>query len=204
MRAKICGIKNHQDAKFSADHGAWAIGFNFYSKSPRYISETLARSIMKTTPNHVLKIGIVPFIAAEEIEPFMYQMELDVLQVYEDVDVEPFVKRKMVLALCVDSTDELPRKEILEQYGYLLLDAPRSTNALIGGTGRLSNWDIAHCLSQSYRLILAGGLTPHNVKKAIQTVHPFAVDVASGVESYLGKKSPILMKQFLSEVNDVT
>lgn len=203
MFAKICGIRTVEEAACALQHGAWALGFNFYPHSSRYISEAQAISVIRTLPKKVLKVGIIAPNMYREAIRFKERLGLDVLQVYEDLEVDSSAKKEMILGLCVNSIDELPSEEILQQYGYVLLDAPRRPTELVGGTGRLSHWAIAQYLSTIYRFILAGGLTPHNVRQAIETVNPFAVDVASGVE-HQGKKSSALIKQFLNEVHDVT
>ena len=91
---------------------------------------------------------------------------------------------------------ELPSTTILNQYAYLLLDASRVGDER-GGTGRLSDWSLAKKLALDYRLILAGGLNPDNIIAAIETVRPYAVDVASGLETSPGIKDPFLVKKFL-------
>ena len=71
------------------------------------------------------------------------------------------------------------------------------------GTGRQSNWELAQRLAKEYRLILAGGLNAHNVRTAINTVHPYAVDAASGLEKSPGVKDAERIQQFLQECHDV-
>ncbi len=204
MKTKICGVQNTEEAMHAVCYGAWAIGFNFYPDSPRYLDKAQAKSMIHGLPSQILKVGVMPAIQSNDVVPFRDELGLDLLQVYEDLDVMPIVKKNMILALALHTAADLPKRDVLEQYGYLLIDAPPSKEGLIGGTGRLSDWSLAKQLSTSYRVILAGGLTPKNVREAVDTVHPFAVDVASGVEFTLGKKSPALMKEFLNEVNDVT
>lgn len=204
MKTKICGVQNTEEAMHAVYYGAWAIGFNFYPDSPRCLDKSQAKSIIRALPNQVLKVGVMPNMQSNEVVSFKNELGLDLLQVYEDIDVAPIVKKNMILALALNTPDELPKRDVLQQYGYLLIDAPPLNAGRIGGTGRLSDWGLAKQLSTSYRVILAGGLTPKNVGEAVRTVHPFAVDVASGVEFAVGKKSPELVKEFLNEVNDVT
>lgn len=201
MRAKICGITNLNDAQTAVQLGAWALGFNFYKPSPRYIEPNKARDIIEQLPSYILKIGIVIDTPDLELANFMETVGLDLIQVYADVDVIPALKKRMILSLQADNEQELLSHEKLSQYGYLLLDTPKSNDGLMGGTGRLCNWKLAAKLAQRYKLLLAGGLTPDNVQLAIETVKPYAVDVASGVQANPGKLDPSLLTQFLRQVN---
>lgn len=201
MRAKICGITQLVDAKAAIAYGAWALGFNFYSQSPRFIAPIAARDIVQQLPSSVLKVGVVIDIPSDELEDLITSTGVDLLQVYEDRPVSTSLKKRMILALQANTVHELPSPDILNEYGYLLLDAPQLKDGLMGGTGRLSNWECAAQLAKQYRLLLAGGLNPQNIQAAIQTVRPYAVDVASGVQSSPGNVDHNLLEQFLRQVN---
>lgn len=200
MRAKICGVTQLSDAKAAIAHGAWALGFNFYLKSPRFIAPVAAKDIIQQLPASVLKVGVVIDHPGNDLEALMTSTGVDLLQVYEDQPVPDSLKQRMILALQIDNMNELPAAEILNQYGYLLLDAPKLQDGLMGGTGRLSNWECAAQLAKQYRLLLAGGLHPQNIQAAIKAVRPYAVDVASGVQSSPGKVDHKLLEQFLRQV----
>lgn len=200
MRAKICGITQIEDALLAAAQGAWAVGFNFYPKSPRYIAPENAHKIIQRLPDSILKVGLVIDTPVSEYENLLDKVGLSLLQVYASVDVSNALKKRMIYCLHANQSSHLPEETVLNQFGYLLLDAPREHDGLLGGTGRLSNWDIARMLSPKYRLILAGGLTPLNVHHAIQQIKPYAVDVASGVQSEPGKLDRALLDDFLTEV----
>ena len=197
MKAKICGITNLEDALFAANNGAWAIGFNFYKQSPRYISFNKAKDIISQLPNNIIKIGIL--IDFTEKEALYAQKLCDFLQVYQNY--APFLVNKgnLILVLRSMTRCELLKHEILQKYEYVILDSPASNDNLLGGTGRLANWELAKELAKDYKLILAGGLNINNINKAINDVNPFAVDVASGVESSPGIKDKMLVKNFLME-----
>ncbi len=203
MRAKICGISTLSDALISVQHGAWALGFNFYTKSPRYISKKLAKLIIDNLPKSVVKIGIFVNTPGDIIANDIEYLGLDLAQVHENIKAPVNLKKRMILSVQASEESELPDSEILKAYGYILLDAPRNENGLLGGTGRMSNWNLANQLSLKYHLILAGGLTPTNVERAINTTRPFAVDVSSGVESAPGIKNQLLIKEFLGACYDV-
>lgn len=191
MRAKICGITNLNDAIVAIKRGAWALGFNFYEQSPRYIRPDIARHIIEQLPDSIIKIGIFIGCSDEGIERIVNAIGLDLAQIYKDKqDRGHRLKKRMILSLQLDSEEELPAPQVLASYEIILLDAS-------GGTGRLSNWVLAANLAKRYKLILAGGLTVDNIEAAIKTVKPYAVDVASGLESVPGVKDKKLIKKFL-------
>lgn len=192
MKAKICGITNVNDGLLAAKNGAWALGFNFYPKSPRYIDMLQAKHIISQLAPSILKVGIFINTPIGIIVDALDHLGLDLAQIYEDVDLPKAYKKRSILALQTIKEDAA-----LKDYGYILLDAPKTDDGLMGGTGRLANWHMAKKLSKSYKLILAGGLNPNNVKGAIDSVHPFAVDVASGVEKSPGIKDAKLVQRFL-------
>ncbi len=204
MRAKICGITTLDDAMLAAQQGAWAVGFNFYQQSPRYVQPAHAKEIIKKLPKSVMKIGIFIDYSSCEIFRHVDEVGLDLIQIYSPIHASQALQKRMILCLQAASQSELPEPEVLQSYGYLLLDAPRHSDGLLGGTGRQSNWILAQSLAKQHRLILAGGLTAENVAAAIQSVNPYAVDVASGIECRPGLKQADRMTQFLERCNHVS
>jgi phosphoribosylanthranilate isomerase len=202
MRAKICGITNLDDALLATQHGAWALGFNLYRGSPRYIPPNKIKKIIQHIPENIIKIGIFIDSPAPDIIKLMSDIDLDYAQIYEPKFNNLDNDFKFILGLNLNSDLELPSETVLRSYHAILVDAPKMSDLKLGGTGRLANWDLAKKLAMKYKLILAGGLTPENVNQAIQYVKPYAVDVASGIEYSLGIKNPILLKQFLSGGKD--
>ena len=201
MRAKICGVTHLDDARLAIQQGAWALGFNFYPQSPRYIEPNAAADIIHALPASVVKVGILIGAQADDATDLMRAVGLDLLQVYEDMEAPLSLKKRMILALQASTHETLPSHDVLSQYAYLLLDAPKGADGVLGGSGRLSDWELAATLARQYPLLLAGGLTPLNVRKAIKAVHPFAVDVASGVQCVPGRVDPSLLQDFLRQVN---
>jgi phosphoribosylanthranilate isomerase len=202
MKTKICGITNLQDALFSITAGAWALGFNFYKPSKRYVEKSLAKEIIGKLPQSILKVGIFIDESDEEIAAIMNETGLDLAQVYKESNAPLSMKKNMILSLRPNHLCDLPDSKILNQYGYLLIDAPATSGGLYGGTGHKAQWDVACTLARDYRLILAGGLNPENVQEAIKAVYPFAVDVASGTEQSPGMKNHNLINQFLKKVQN--
>lgn len=197
MKTKICGITQYEDAQYAIQAGTWMLGFNFYPKSPRYIQPSYALEIISKIKTHILTAGIFvhesPFFVMETMDA----LQLDFAQVYTDIAVPQVYKKRFIFASQARVASELPPAHILSAYGFILLDAYKSTDGLMGGTGRLAQWDLARKLALNYRLILAGGLNVANVKAAIAEVKPFAVDAASGVEIEPGIKDKRLIREFM-------
>jgi phosphoribosylanthranilate isomerase len=202
VRVKICGITNPEDACLVAELGAHAIGLNFFPESPRSISPYMARNILRELPPFVASVGIFVNWASEPVIALSQALRLAAAQLHGDESPQTVAeiakKLPVIKALHIEKGSApagLPRHRAATAF---LLDA--STPGRFGGTGVTTDWDHARALAQSHRIILAGGLTPENVTEAILTVRPFAVDVASGVESLPGKKDPAKLRAFFSEV----
>jgi len=211
FRVKICGITRAEDARAAAEAGADAIGLNFYSASKRYCPPERAKEIASETPAWVCKVGVFVGATAEEIRRICRQVPLDVIQLHGDETPELLRTLRplpLIKALPFAGTAE-PIAEFLlachQQQALprmLLVDA--ATGGRFGGTGEAIDWSLF--ASQRPKLsgmplILAGGLTPDNVATAIRATHPWAVDVASGVESAPGKKSPELVRAFVAQAH---
>ncbi len=199
---KICGITNLQDALAAVEYGADAIGFVFYHKSPRLVSPETAKAIISSLPPFITTVGVFVDEEKSEIEKTASYAGLDVIQLHGS---EPPGKcdfgRKIIKAVRVKTTADI---ESLKQYGNLsafLLDT--YSPSAIGGTGETFNWEIAVEAKRFGRIILAGGLNPGNVEKAIKLVQPYGVDVSSGVEgSEKGKKDHIKLKLFIERAGN--
>lgn len=190
MNIKICGLTTLLDTQYCAQQNPWALGFNFYPDSPRYISPDLAQTLIQSVPKSILKVGVYVNTTYDQLLSDMEQLELDLVQIYSPLNSAPNTfKERVILSLTASTTNDLPPPSTLKSYGYLLLDAPKIDHMLPGGTGRTANWSLAANMAKDYRLILAGGLNPQNVKQATELVNPFAIDLASGLEIAPGIKS---------------
>lgn len=193
MMVKICGITNREDALAAIEGGAAALGFNFYPKSPRYVTPEDAALIARKLPASVWKVGVFVGEPAARIEEIALLLGLDVAQVHGDVPPEHLPRQLRVWkAFRVDSSFH---PSLLDPYPVeaLLLDTPSA--ALHGGTGRTFDWTIARDLGR--RIVLAGGLDASNVRDAIRAVRPWGVDACSRLESSPGRKDHKKMIEFL-------
>lgn len=201
MNIKICGLTNLEDAKHCNQLGAWALGFNFYPKSPRCISHTAAKEIIKALPRSILKVGIYINESYDTLLQRIDDLGLDLVQVYAPLSDAPnSFKDRVILSLQATTKSDLPSASILSSYRYVLLDAPKmDKDGLLGGTGRPANWALAETMAREYPLILAGGINATNVRDAIQAVNPYAVDLASGVEQTPGIKDKSQINRLFEE-----
>lgn len=202
-RVKICGITRPEDALVCAKAGADAIGLMFYVKSPRFITPEVAAEIVAGLPPFVSTVGL--FVNADEtyVRDVLARVPLDCLQFHGDETPEfceqfarPFIK---AIRFQPD-TDLFSQIKHYRKARALLLDT-YDKNAY-GGTGKTFDWKLIP-KQDDMTIILAGGLNPQNVVKAIETVHPYAVDVSGGVEKVKGIKDPELIEQFINEVQCV-
>ncbi len=202
-RVKVCGITRPEDALLAIRLGASALGFNFYSASPRYIAPSAARVIIRQLPPFVMAVGV---FANESEMPRIVETARDAgvsaIQLHgprfpgsiAQADGLPVIR-----AVAVADSFKAEMLAGLEARAFLL-DAYHPN--LSGGTGKSFNWDLARDAGRYGTIILAGGLNPENVGDAIRQVRPFAVDVASGVESAPGRKDPELLRAFFAAVEE--
>jgi phosphoribosylanthranilate isomerase len=203
VRVKICGITNLADAKAAVDLGADALGFNFYEKSVRNIAPAAAYKIIRALPEKVEAAGVFVNWSPQAVIALARAVDLDTVQLHGDEPADTAcavanyfqVMKAMRVGKGFRLTELRPFQSAVRAF---LFDADKSGQ--FGGTGYRTDWTIARRAAKMHDIILAGGLTPENVAEAILYVRPYAVDVASGVESRPGKKDRAKLRQFLSEV----
>jgi len=199
---KICGIKTLEAAKIAVEYGADALGFVF-AESKRKISKEEAKSIIESLPKEVIKIGVFVNASHSELKEIYDYCGLDYVQLHGDETPEFCEELEIPYIRAFGTKEELDSNyiESYNSYGYLF-DAP--AGKYVGGNGVAFDWSLLSNLSAKIRkkLILAGGLNCDNVKKAVEEIHPFMVDVSSGVETD-GVKDINKIKKFIEEVKGV-
>jgi phosphoribosylanthranilate isomerase len=204
VKVKICGITSAIDALMAASAGADAIGFNFFKPSPRYVEPDRARAIRLALPPFLTTVGLFVDRTEEAVTETMQQCGLDCVQLHgkESPRMTANLRRRFATIKAIRVRGEENLKE-LERYeaDAFLLDA--FVSGMPGGTGQTFDWELARRAASRVRLVLAGGLTPDNVAEAVRAARPFAVDVASGVESEPGKKSRKLVTDFVRAAKSV-
>lgn len=205
-RVKICGITNLGDAQLAVKYGADELGFNFYEKSPRYISPENAAAIIGQLPESIIKIGVFVNESVDRISEIVSIAGLDAVQLHGDeehdfvADLHGRLAKNIIKAIRVKNGLEFDEVNRFDAH-FILLDS-FSTNEY-GGSGERFDWTfvdpITVLMPQTY---LAGGLTPENVGEAIKTVRPYAVDVCSRIESEPGKKDEDKLRRFILAVRE--
>ncbi len=203
-RVKICGITRREDAQRAVELGASALGFNFYPPSPRYIAPAAAREIIRKLPPFVATVGVfADEVDCEHVVRVAHQSGVAVVQLHgpkSPARINVLGDLLLIRALSVGEKFDPASLRVLKAAAFLL---DTHDSALRGGTGKTFDWSLARAAKRFGSVILAGGLTPENVAQAVREVRPYAVDVASGVESAPGIKDATKLRAFLAEVRKV-
>ena len=200
MRIKICGITNLADAEAAIAAGADALGFILYEKSKRFIPIENAIRIVEQLPPFVQTVAVT-VNATKEFTNLGWRKQLKnfgIAQLHgQETPVHVKAVSKYLPVIKVFPADQAatmtPASYAVSAF---MLDTPSKDH---GGTGQVFNWSLAVKFKERIKkpLILSGGLNPENVAKAIETVHPYAVDVSSGVEASPGKKDHAKLRDFI-------
>ncbi len=205
IRIKICGLRTAADIVAATDAGATYIGFNFFPKSPRYVSFDQARDLAIDVPIGVAKVGLVVNADDALLDDLTEKVPLDMLQLHGSETPERVAEIRaryglpVIKVLGISGPDDL---DAIDRYSVvadqLMLDAKPPKDAVLpGGNGISFDWNLLS--GRKYWTkpwMLAGGLNPENVAQAIANTGALQVDVASGVETAPGVKDAALMKAF--------
>jgi phosphoribosylanthranilate isomerase len=198
VKVKVCGITNPEDARVAADAGADAIGLVF-AESPRRVSVERAREIASVLPDGILKVGVFVDAEPEEVLRISRYVGLDYAQLHGDEPPEAVAEIRgggvgVIKALRVRNAGAL---EAVERYevDLLLLDA-WSAEAR-GGTGVRFDWELAKSLKGRDNILVSGGLSPENVREAIEYFEPYGVDASSSLEERPGIKNAERVRRFV-------
>ena len=196
---KVCGITNLEDARVALDSGADAIGLIF-APSPRQVSVETAQEIADSLPEMMLKAGVFVSSSSEEVLRVAEEVGLDYAQLHGDEKPET-VKAvrdgglRVIKAVRVRDVDSL---QDMYRYGadLYLLDAYSET--VRGGTGERFDWEVAKSLRARDNIVVSGGLSPENVREAIEFFDPFGIDASSSLEDSPGKKNGERVRRYVS------
>ncbi len=201
-RVKVCGITSSEDMQRAVKAGAWAVGFVFYKKSPRYLSPFKARKIIDGLPPFVTPVGV--FVDAKEgaVKDILKFTGIRTVQ-FHGSETPDYCRRfshfTVIKAFRVGP--EFKTETVAPFPVQAFLFDTFQDNAY-GGTGQTFDWSRIRAVKNFNRpIILSGGLTASNVQQAIEEVHPYAVDVSSGVEEAPGKKSERLLSEFFARIS---
>jgi len=214
-RIKICCISSVQEAKLAIDHGADAIGLvGKMPSGPGPIPDWLIAEIVKTIQPPIASFLLTSEQSTEEIIYHVKKVDTNTVQIvdelttgtYSDIRTAlPHLKIVQVIHVTgEESIDEAIR--ISQDVDALLLDSgnPKASLKTLGGTGSVHNWDLSREIVKEVNIpvFLAGGLHANNVRQAIETVRPFAVDICSGVRTE-GRLDPNKLEAFIKAVHSL-
>lgn len=201
-RIKICGFTRVDEAVVAAEAGIDAIGLVF-APSPRKVTRQKAADIVKELPPFVQTVGVFVNEPLDSVKEIVEQCSIDLVQLHGDESVEDCsqLQGRVIKASRVRSIKDI---DALIPYqtsvrGFLL-DA--WVQGVAGGSGKSFDWSIAvEAVSKLKRpVILAGGLSPSNIAKAVRQVAPWGVDASSGVETEPGRKDIIKIREFVKNL----
>jgi phosphoribosylanthranilate isomerase len=205
FRVKVCGITTWTDASCAIDCGADALGFNFYPRSPRYISPRAAGRIIARLPKHVARVGVFVNEPIEVVLRARIVAGINLAQLHGE-ELPDLVARVAERLVTIKAFRVSPKFRLAELGRFKAADAylldgysPRAR----GGTGRVVDWRLIRRARRFGPIILAGGLNAENVAEAVRRGGPAAVDVNSGVESAPGRKDPKKLRAFFEALETV-
>lgn len=194
MFIKICGITNEDDALFAVAMGADAVGFIF-APSQRQVAPQQVYDITRRLPPEVLTVGVFRDEHPSRVVEIANKSGVKAVQLHgrETIEQTMEIAHNVRYVIKVFGSDS-PHLTRADQYGtdLVMVDSPG------GGSGKVFDWNLVGDVPEGVRLILAGGLDPDNVADAIETVEPWGVDVATGVEVSPGQKDPAKVRRFIA------
>ena len=198
VKVKVCGITSPEDARVAADAGADAVGLVF-AESPRRIGMERAREIAAALPEGILRVGVFVDAEPEEVLRISRQVGLDYAQLHGDENPETVAAIRdggvgVIKALRVRDTASL-REMVRYDADYILLDA--YSEKVRGGTGTRFDWALAKAVRGYANILVSGGLSPENVREAIEFFEPYGVDASSCLEDSPGKKNGERVRRFV-------
>jgi len=209
VQVKICGLRTQEHLNAAIDAGADMLGFVFYEPSHRYLEPQGVQALWASPINRGPTeqrlpdlVGVFVNKDAGFINDVAEQVGLHFVQLHghESPDFCQQIKRPVLKALHLHThADKGMIKAYQETTWRILLDTPTPA---WGGTGVTHDWSLAHSVATEIPIMLAGGLTPENVAEAISQVHPWGIDVSSGVETNK-HKDVTKIRTFIENVRNV-
>jgi phosphoribosylanthranilate isomerase len=209
-RIKLCGLSRPEDVQTAIEAGADALGFVFYDKSARYVAPDVAAHLLRGVPPFVTTVGLFVNASPEEVARIVKVAPVSMLQFHGDETIEmccrtaEAVNRPFIRAISIkpgmSSADLLKcdqdYRAASHLFAGLLLDTWVDG---YGGGGKVFDWSLIP-EELAHRVVLSGGLSEQNVAEALNSIHPYAVDVSSGIERVKGVKDGAMMRNFIHAV----
>jgi phosphoribosylanthranilate isomerase len=212
VKVKICGITREEDLKMVCDMGADAVGFVVgVPSSPRNLTIEKAKKLIKLVPLFVKSVLVAVPQDESQILSFHESLKPDIIQIHGEKPLDIALLKEKLSAVTMVRGVNVKSEESLnfaiqesKFFDAFLVDSSSSNK--YGGTGLTHDWSVSKRIRDAIHpkpLILAGGLNPENVKEAVKTVKPYAVDVSTGVESKPGIKDPEKVAAFIRNAKSV-
>ena len=212
VRVKICGLTREEDLAIAVSMGADAVGFLVgVPESPRNLTLKRAENLLSKVPIFIDKVVVTPPKSIEWLLEVNNMLKPSAIQIHgkNELDskiIQNSIKDTRLIKTIYVTKNSLNEKIIddLKTFDAILLDSFNKTQ--YGGTGKVHDWKLSRQIKKALEpipVILAGGLTPDNIKEAILTVKPYAVDVASGVESNPGIKDDKKIRTFIENAKQI-
>jgi len=199
VKVKICGLTNYEDAAAAMDMGADLLGFNFYPKSPRFITTEKASDIINKLPGFIDIAGVFVNASLEQIQETISRCQLDWVQLHGDESPQFCRSLGSLNVRTMKALRVKDKSDIQQAENYftdaVLLDAFHPEK--YGGTGLTFDWNIVGHINK--RVFLAGGINPDNAAAAVE-LGVYGIDVCSGVEAEPGRKDKRLMKKLFKNI----
>ena len=204
---KICGVTNRSDAEHAIAAGADALGFNFWTGSRRYINPAIAREWIRDLPSSITRVAVLVDPSLPEVSKIGGSVDVVQLHGSETIALcRQLARRSIRFWKAIPATR---RSRNCAEFGaeLIVLDTEGKGRRGFGGTGVTFPWVWARDFISSngtQKVIIAGGLTPDNVARAIEESRPHGVDVSSGVEAAIGRKDVCKMRDFVAAARALT
>ena len=206
-KVKICGLTSLEDARFVSGALAHYLGFIFYEESPRHITPAEAGAIINWVEGPEC-VGVFVNQPLDDVNMIGRQTGIDFVQLHGDENPEycQLVDKPIIKAIHISENDSSHAIEeritpYLDVVDYLLFDT--KIGEKWGGTGQAFDWKLLDDMTDNIPFFLSGGLNPDNIRAACQQVHPYAVDLASGLEAEPGVKDFDKIESFMDEMRDI-
>ncbi len=203
VKLKICGLTNPADVQAAIDAGADFLGFILYPMSPRFVIPVKARELIKRVPRKIKTVGVFVNSPPNQIVELMEFCRFNIAQLHGDESVSDALEigtERIWKAMALNTPEDI---ELAAKFPAAAILADAISPIQRGGTGNKCNWQQAAEAAKRFKLILAGGINPDNVVKAVKTVKPFAVDVCSGVESSKGIKDHLKILELATKLKSI-
>ena len=174
MKVKMCGMRRKEDIAYANEVKPDAVGYIFFPKSKRYVTGQQAKEFDQDLDQDILSVGVFVNETIEKVIEIANQVPLDVIQLHGDKEIWKVVR--------VKDTNDIKEAEKLP-VDKLLLDTFTEEKDMYGGTGKVMNYNLIPKEGISKPFFIAGGLHSNNIKEIIKKVHPYGIDISSGIET---------------------